>query len=662
MKDLPTFLSVNLVFSRYGACWHPWALVNMVERMKQVNRVQTTRLVLTAEWGAGRILLKIALTLAIGGMFVWLLAQRLDDFNLNDVRAGLALVPYWNWVGALVATICAFWAVGQYDAVLHRHFETGVDSARARRAGICAIAVSQTLGLGVVTGAILRWRMLPDQSLGMATRITVGVALSFLAGWAVVTAIVLALLPDAPYQEVASLVLGAAVAVTVLALIAPKAQFRWPNGFTMVQLVWFCALDTMAAAVGLYIMIPADAGLAFATLLPAFLIAYGAGLMSGSPGGIGAFEVTLLALLPDLANDHLMAGIVAWRLVYFVLPALIGAFFAMIGPARARHEPQVPLHLPAVLPCAEIGIYAQGAHGLIGDKATWMVGRRAHVMVGMFDPLAKPALQILRNAAASEARWPAIYKSKARTAVTARRNRWVSLRCASEAVLHPSRYDLKHPRRAGLRRKLRRAAAAGVRVCLAETSMDWPAMDAVAAAWTADHGGERGFSMGRYGRDYVAGQRVYLAWQKDALVAFITLHETCGEWTLDLMRHGDKIADGTMHLLVSRAIEDAKALGVARLSLAAVPQSAFWQLPKPLARFVTVGHGLRQFKDTFAPKWEGRYLSAPHLPALILAACSIGLAIAHPPKRGRFAPKMRRVFLLINYRFDPIRVPWQRDV
>ena len=253
--------------------------------MSRLDQMQAARGAVAQHWGVGRILSQLGLTIGVAALFLWLLLTRLQDFDLNDLRASFGLVPYWNWIGAVAATVCAFWAVGQYDAVLHRHFATGVDKARARRAGICAIAVSQTLGLGVVTGAILRWRMLPEHALGMAVRITVGVALSFLAGWAVVTALVLTILPDAPYQDAAVLVLGAAVAVTIVALIAPKSGFRWPNAFTMAQLVWFCALDTFAAAIGLYIMIPADAGLDFATWLPAFLIAYGAGLMSGSPGG-----------------------------------------------------------------------------------------------------------------------------------------------------------------------------------------------------------------------------------------------------------------------------------------------------------------------------------------------------------------------------------------
>jgi phosphatidylglycerol lysyltransferase len=431
----------------------------MVQRMKQVDRMQAARLVLAEEWGAGwnagRILAKLAITFGLAALFIWLLAQRLQDLNMMDLRISLGSVPYLNWCGVVVATVCAFWAVGQYDAVLHRHFATGMDKRRARRAGICAIAVSQTLGLGVITGAILRWRMLPEQSLGMATQITLGVALSFLAGWAVVTSLVLMLLPNAPYQKVAPFVLAVAALVALLALIAPKMGFRWPNAFTMAQLIWFCALDTFAAAVGLYIMIPSDAGLAFATLMPAFLIAYGAGLMSGAPGGIGAFEVTLLALLPAIPQDHLMVGIVAWRLVYFVLPAVIGAIFAMIGPARGAVLPSVPLHLPTSLRRAETGIFAQGALGLIGagSQAVWLVGRRAHVMVGMFDPMShhtKP-LDILTKAAAAEARWPAIYKSQSRCAVDARRKGWISLRCGSEAILHPCSYELLHPRRAGLR-------------------------------------------------------------------------------------------------------------------------------------------------------------------------------------------------------------------
>lgn len=627
--------------------------------MKRLKQVQAARLALSELGSAHRIMGRIGISFGLGALFLWLFSTRVQELDLDQLQRSVLQMSWGDWLSASVLTGLAFWAVGHYDALLHRHFCTHVDSARARRAGICAIAVSQSLGLGVLTGAILRWRMLPEQSLIMASKITLAVALSFLGAWAIVTSTVVIAQPNAAHQDVAYLVLAVAIGAIALSIAAPKVRFRWPNGFTIAGLIVFCAIDSFAAAFAFYIFLPAEIASPFFAILPAFLLAYGAGLVSGAPGGIGAFEVTLLALLPHLPSDHVLAAIVAWRLIYFVAPAILGAIVAILGPAPQATSPFALVQLPRQNCRAETGIVAQGEHGLIGQngRAKWVVGRRNHVLVGLFDPIGghKDALEMLQNTARAEARWPVIYKASASLAGLARGAGWRVVRSACEAVIDPQGYDLTHVRRAGLRRKLRRAKM--VQIVQKDHDQPWADLDDIAAEWARLHGGERGFSMGRYARDYVSYQRIYIAYHQGQVMRFITLHETCGEWTLDLMRHRARIPDGTMHLLVHSAILDAAARGVARLSLAAVPQTAFLTLPNFMSRWTD--SGLRQFKDSFAPRWEGRYFIAPHWFAAALGAISIAWAIA--PKRYRHSDTLAKSDADTQYGFAPIGFAWQRD-
>ncbi|MEZ5796458.1 MAG: YbhN family protein [Paracoccaceae bacterium] len=74
----------------------------------------------------------------------------------------------------------------------------------------------------------------------------------------------------------------------------------------------------------------------FLALLPAFLLAFGAGLLSGTPGGIGAFEVVLLALLPAHPAEGVIAATLAWRGVYHLAPAAIAALAVLRGPRPAH--------------------------------------------------------------------------------------------------------------------------------------------------------------------------------------------------------------------------------------------------------------------------------------------------------------------------------------
>lgn len=119
-------------------------------------------------------------------------------------------------------------------------------------------------------------------------------------------------------------------------------------------------------------------------------------------------------------------------------------------------------------------------------------------------------------------------------------------------------------------------------------------MSRVAAEWSARSGGERGFSMGRFDPAYVAEQRVFLAWQEDSLLAFVTFHTAPTEWTLDLMRSIDNLANGVMHALIAYASDEAAASGISRFSLAAMPLSDPPRIAALLGRRPEA-QGLRRF-------------------------------------------------------------------
>lgn len=627
-----------------------------------------------------RALLRQVLPLGLMLLFVLCLRERAAALDLAAIGTVLAAVSALQWLGAALATAVSFAALAQYDVLVHRLIGTALPEAQLRRGGAAAIALSQTLGFGIVTGALVRWRMLPGIGLWQATRIAGLVALAFLFGWATVTAAVVAVLPgDVPGAR--------GLALAVLAGIGGLAglAFWHPHGGRVhiagrvlhlpappplrlaARIVGLAAVDTAAAALALWVLLP-EAAVTGPALLPAFLLALGAGLISGTPGGVGAFELALLALLPDQPAEPVLAAVLAWRVVYYALPAALGAL-AMARPGRLRSlAPRAQVRTPypgesLASTRAETGLLAQGEHALLlascGSPA-WMLGETGQTVTALLDPLAGGAgmLDLVRAQASRRGRVACLYKISARTAVRARAAGWTVLPVAHEAVIDPARFDLAGPAHAGLRRKLRHAAKAGVTVTVVAPGAALPGaqMAALAADWAAARGGERGFSMGRYAPDYVAGQICLLAWQSGRLVAFASFHMGRTEWTLDLMRSGTRVPDGTMQALVAAAIAQAAAADVPRLSLAAVPPdparlrgapARLWRLA---ARWQGAG-GLAQFKAGFAPHWQTLYIAAPGPAALALAAADIARAVRHPPPLAG----------AVEYGFARTRAPWQRS-
>lgn len=604
---------------------------------------RATALVMASDNGLARLFSRVAgravLSVAAAVLFLWLLAHRLHDLDLAATIAAVSHLGAMQWAAAGLATAISFWALGRYDDVMHRHLGTGWHGAASVRAGAAAIAVSQSLGFGLVTGALMRWRLLPGLSLWQATRLTAAVSGGFLLAWAVITLVALALLPTTfltgTFQNAALWALPLLVALPLLW----RLPLAMPNAFLSLRLLIFASLDLGAATLALWLLCPPEAALSLSALLPAYLLALGAGLISGAPGGLGAFEVTILTLLPATPEAPMVAAIVAFRAVYYALPAMLGAL-ALLRPAAMpvaehmtalQHAPAP--HLAEHAHRAETLLIRQGEHRLLRAGPTlWLTGRSRHLLAALFDPVAGPPdMAHLARVARAEARLPVVYKASGRTAAQARQQGFLAFRIAREAVLSPDEFTLDGSARAGLRRKLRLAATAGVTIREGDPlCLPLAEMARVNADWAASRGGERGFSMGRFAPDYLHHQRVFLARYQGVLVAFVSFHAGRQEWALDLLRHDQNAPDGSLQALIHAALTSAAQAGVPSLTLAALPDLV--PLPPWLRHRAEAGAaGLARFKQSFAPHWRPLYLIAPNLPAAILAGLGLRRAIHCPP-------------------------------
>ncbi len=596
--------------------------------------------------------------LLIGGICVWVVVQRLDGIHFPEILAAFQRILFWQWAVALALTALSFWAVGRYDAVLHRHLGTGVCARRARRAGAAAIALAQTLGFGVITGALCRIRLVPGLSLKQAFMVSTAVAASFLIAWAALVSVILLCLP-AP-QGISPLYgamgLLACLVLTALVLTAPvlrigKFRFTLPSLPACLALLGLTLLDTLAAAAAFYVLFPGGCDIGFLQLLPVFLLALGAGLISGSPGGAGPFELTMLSLLPAIAPVELIATIMCFRLVYYAIPACLAAL-ALLWPPRSAAPPVAvenaicPSRVSDA-PRAEIGVVRQNGGVLVplaGNPA--LVVQTGQTVSAFFDPtrnLCANALDDLVQRARTRNKYPCLYKCMPRSAVVARRAGHKALHIANEAILNPADYDLQGARYRQLRRKLRHAEKAGIKI---RTARELPLDDMaqVDQDWQATHGRARGLSMGWFEPDYVRGQRVYLAYQGDQLLGFITVHGGQRTQCLDLMRNRPGAPDGMMHMLVHTALNDARRDGISCFSLAALPS-----IPKQTQGVTRVlrraivdlsgGRGLAQFKHSFAPRLIPLYLTSTCRLGLLIAVLDLTWAIRFPHHhRRQFGP------------------------
>ena len=198
-----------------------------------------------------------------------------------------------------------------------------------------------------------------------------------------------------------------------------------------------------------------------------------------------------------------------------------------------------------------------------------------------------------------------------------------------EAVVDLPAFDLGTPQLRSVRKSQRVAARAGARfriVPAAAVPVILDELEAISDEWMAAKSHqEKGFSLGRFARDYVSNFDVALVMVEDRIVAFANLWLTANgnEASVDLMRQREDAPAGAMDFLFANLLLWAKERGYKRFTLGMVPLSGIegrrlapaWA--KAAALIFRHGEtfygfrGLRGYKEKFGPHWEPRYVAGP---------------------------------------------------
>jgi glycosyltransferase 2 family protein len=75
----------------------------------------------------------------------------------------------------------------------------------------------------------------------------------------------------------------------------------------------------------MYALLPSSPAISLATVLVIFLIATLLGTISHVPGSLGVIEAAILIGLPQFHKDELLAALLTFRVIYFVIPLAIAA-------------------------------------------------------------------------------------------------------------------------------------------------------------------------------------------------------------------------------------------------------------------------------------------------------------------------------------------------
>ena len=284
----------------------------------------------------------LALSLVIIGTAGIVLYRILRGISLADFVDALKATEWIDFLLAALFVAAGYFTLTFYDLFALRTIGANhVPYRVAALAGFTSYSVGHNIGASVFTGGAVRYRVYSAWGLTAidVAKICFIAGLTFWLGNVAVLGIGIAVVPQAA-SAIDQLPpwFNRAIAFAALALLVGYVAWVWiksrvigrsdwvvtlPGGpLTLLQIV-IGIVDLSCCAAAMYVLLPEDPHIAFIKLAVIFVSATLLGFASASPGGLGVFDAAMLVALIEFEREELLAGLLLFRLLYYVVPFAI---------------------------------------------------------------------------------------------------------------------------------------------------------------------------------------------------------------------------------------------------------------------------------------------------------------------------------------------------
>ncbi|QBF26548.1 UPF0104 family protein [Pseudomonas tructae] len=297
----------------------------------------------TTPWRRARQLL----TLAFFVLVPVLLFTLLQNLDWQELRRALAAYR-WSTLGlAFAISLCSFALFSSFD-LLARHY-TGHQLPARRVLPLAFVCYAFNLNLSAWVGGIaLRYRLYSRQGLKVAT-ITRILSLGLLTNWLgyflLAGSVFICGLPRLPtgmeignsgLRLIGALLLLLAATYLLACAFSRRRTWRLHRHQITLPGIRLAALQALMGACNwslmalvVFSLLPNGAG--YPTVLAVLLISSIAGVVTHIPAGLGVLEAVFLTLLQGTySKGTLLAALLGYRVLYFLLPLLVASLVYLV--------------------------------------------------------------------------------------------------------------------------------------------------------------------------------------------------------------------------------------------------------------------------------------------------------------------------------------------
>lgn len=286
-----------------------------------------------------RLAAKSVLWVAALALAAYLLNRTYGRYSAGELLSSLLSLPGSDLAFSLLFAALSYLCLTGFDTLALLYLGKRFPYPRIALASFTSLSIGHNLGFaGLSSGAIRyrfysRWGVKPFEvaKLVLFCGVTVGLGLATLAGTTILasTSAIAPILHLTPFQAraLAALMLVLPVAYVAAAALSfrPLSYRQWTLEFPSVRIaaaqVVLGSVNFLCVATCLHFALRSRTHAGFGEVVVAYVAANAATLLSHVPGGLGVIESVVTFLLP---GEGVVGPLLAFRMIYFVLPLLLG--------------------------------------------------------------------------------------------------------------------------------------------------------------------------------------------------------------------------------------------------------------------------------------------------------------------------------------------------
>jgi glycosyltransferase 2 family protein len=308
-----------------------------------------SRLTRTLDWRIGWNGISAAISLVMIAIAAAVFYGILRDVDLDKVIGAIGATSPLVVLAACACVVAGYLALTFYDYFALRAIgRREIPYATAALASFTSYAIGHNLGATLFTGGAVRLRIYSAWGLGIieVAKIAFISGLTFWLGNIFVLGLALTCASHAAifvthmpvWANRGFGIVGLAAIVGYIAWLLPRPRAigisNWrvvlPKASLSIVQIGIGAFDFAAGAVTFYLLLPAVPVGDFPTVAMAFVVAILLGFLSHAPGSLGVFDLAIIVALPQYEREHLLATLLIFRALYFVLPLVVAVLLLAV--------------------------------------------------------------------------------------------------------------------------------------------------------------------------------------------------------------------------------------------------------------------------------------------------------------------------------------------